>query len=151
MNSGGSAKRRHMRQRMVDVAGLGVAVVGPRQVAAAEPLGEILQPGAAAVVQHPDAKIRIVRSRRADDGALEDRLLLVVGADEHVDERRGLVSASQALLASTSEERSRVRLRKTSDSAPAASQDVSATKKISAEREVEASVLLRVACSWRAR
>ena len=81
-------QRGDMRKRVVDVAGLGVRIVRPREVAAAELVAERLHPGAAAVVEHPDAKIRIVHAERADDRALEDFLLLVVRADEHVDRRR---------------------------------------------------------------
>src|SRR5882724_7554691 len=44
--------------------------------------------------------------------------------------RGGGCAASHALFASTSDERSRVRLKNTSDSAPAAIHDVSAAKKI---------------------
>ncbi|MHC2423602.1 hypothetical protein ACVIST_000347 [Bradyrhizobium elkanii] len=74
-------------ERMIDVAGLGVAVVRAGQIVAAELLGEPAQPEPAAVVEHPDAIIGIIEPGRADDGALQDRLLLIVGADEDVHER----------------------------------------------------------------
>ena len=79
---------RQMRQSMIDVAGLGMAVVRPGQIAAAQALRQFLEPGAAAVVEHPDAIIAVVHPGRADDGALEDGLFLVVGADQDIDQRR---------------------------------------------------------------
>ena len=89
MKSGGSVQAGDVQQAVVDVAGLGVGVVGAREIVGAELRSQSLpQPGAAAVVEHPDALVRVVERQRADDGALEDRRLLIVGADEHVDERQ---------------------------------------------------------------
>jgi hypothetical protein len=73
----------------VDVARLGVGVVGARQVAGAESGAEGAQPGPPRVVQHPDPGVRVAHRERADDGALEDGLLLVVGGDQEVHHRRG--------------------------------------------------------------
>ena len=63
-------------------------IVGPREVAAAKLGAERLHPVAAAVVEHPDAKVRIVHAERADDRALQDLFVFVVRADEHVDRGR---------------------------------------------------------------
>ena len=68
------------------------------RIAAAQALRQFLEPGAAAVVEHPDAIIAVVHPGRADDGALEDGLFLVVGADPvsytHLDvyKRQGYMS-----------------------------------------------------------
>ena len=73
---------------MVDVAGFGVAVVGAPEIAHALAGAELLQPIAPAVVQHPDARIGIVDALGADDRALEDLQILVVGGNKHVDRRQ---------------------------------------------------------------
>ena len=82
-------------ERVVDVAGLGVRVVGSRHVPRAEPLRELFHLGPATVVEE------IGRVRRGDRPASDERRLddldrLVVGADEDVDGhgvvRRGLVA-----------------------------------------------------------
>ena len=75
-------------QPVVDVAGLGMGVVGPCQIARAQALAQRLEPGAPAVIEHPDAIARVIHGQRADDGALQDRLFLIVRADEDVDERQ---------------------------------------------------------------
>ncbi len=92
-------QRRHLAEPVVDVAGLGMGIVGARQVAGPEPLRHLLEPGPPAVVQHPHAKARIVHGDGADDRALQDRLVLVIGADEHVDERRRLALGEPAEVA----------------------------------------------------
>ena len=76
-----------MSERVVDVTSLGMLVVGPREIAATELLREASQPKATSVVEHPDAVVAILHSGRADDGSLQDRFVLVVGANEDVDQR----------------------------------------------------------------
>ncbi|MFK4697288.1 hypothetical protein ABIF42_002882 [Bradyrhizobium diazoefficiens] len=79
---------------MVDVACLGVVVVGPREIMAAEFAREAPQPGAPSVVEHPDAIIAVLHTGRADDRALEDGSFLVVSADQDVDQRRVWIDGS---------------------------------------------------------
>ena len=71
----------------VDIAGLGVRIVGAREIAGAELRAELAQPGAARVVADPDAGGGIICSERADDRAFEHVAILVIGADQHVDLR----------------------------------------------------------------
>jgi hypothetical protein len=79
---------RDMAQSIVDVARLGVLVIAARDVATTLPLAEFLEPLAAAVVADPQSIVRIVDPERTDNRAIEDHLVLVVGADEYVDEGR---------------------------------------------------------------
>jgi len=51
---------------------------------------EIAQPVAPTVIENPDPEIRVVRSHRADDGAIQNRSVFIVGADQDVDERARL-------------------------------------------------------------
>ena len=80
-------KRREEPERVVDIAGLGVPVVGPGHVSTAKPSTQIFEPIAPAVVEHPDAEIRIVDRHCADDRPFENRPLFVVRADQDIDER----------------------------------------------------------------
>src|SRR5262249_3376061 len=52
---------------VVDVARLGMKVVGPRDIAGTLVLAESLQPWPAAVVEHPHAKIRIIEAEGPDN------------------------------------------------------------------------------------
>ena len=71
-------------QRVVQVAGLGMAVVGPGQIPALEAPGQLLDLRAPAVVEHVDLLARVVDGEGADHRSLEDVEGLVVGGDEHV-------------------------------------------------------------------
>ncbi len=83
---------RGLGQGVVEVAGLGLEVVGPGDVAAARVLGEGLELGPPAVVEQPDAEPvgRIVHAERRQHGVLNDLQVLVVGGDEDVDRGPGL-------------------------------------------------------------
>ena len=89
------------RQRVVDVAGLGVLVARPDQVAAACRLGEALEFRPAAVVQDVDLELvgRVIHRHRRQHGRLHHVEAFVVGRDVDVDrgpfldvgrQRRGL-------------------------------------------------------------
>ena len=79
-------QRGKSRQCVVYVSGLGMRVVAAREVAAAVPLAELLEPRPPAVVADPHPEVGIAHRHRPDDRLLEDRLLLIVGADQHVDQ-----------------------------------------------------------------
>jgi hypothetical protein len=88
---GNEVRRRWQRSQMldgvIDVAGLGMGIVGTGEVVTASLGAEIGEPVAPAVVEHPNPEIRIVHTHGADDGALQDGPVFVVGADQDVDER----------------------------------------------------------------
>ena len=71
---------------VVDVAGLGVLVGGPGQVAGPEPLGQRADVLTAPVVEDP-GDVRIGDPVAPDQGGPEHVQTLVVGADEDVDAR----------------------------------------------------------------
>ena len=71
-------------ERVVDVAGFGVGVVGPGDVPGAELGREHGDPGPAAVVEHV-RRVRVGQRPAADERGLEHGDRLVVGAHEHVD------------------------------------------------------------------
>ncbi|MCY1222400.1 hypothetical protein D9M72_344900 [compost metagenome] len=75
-----------LRQRRIDVAGLGMAVVAARQVRDADLFAEGAEFLAAAIVQHVDVDLvaRPVERHRREDGRLHHRQRLVVGRDEDV-------------------------------------------------------------------
>ena len=75
-------------QRMVEVAGLGMGIVGPGDVVDAVVEAGFRQPGAAAVVEHEDAGRAEQQRFRPDDGALEDGAVLVIGGDIDIHRRR---------------------------------------------------------------
>ena len=82
---------------MVDVAGLGVSVVGASQVADALAGAELAKPIPPAVVEDPDPGIRVVHALGGDDRALQHLETLVVGRNEDVHGRQLVCrSASQA-------------------------------------------------------
>ncbi|MCY1211993.1 hypothetical protein D9M72_237180 [compost metagenome] len=83
---------RGQAQAVVEVAGLGVAVVGPPRVMHAAALAVRAQPVAPRVVEHPDVQPRVVDGLRGDDGFLEHGQLFVVGADEDIDGRHLLAT-----------------------------------------------------------
>ena len=78
----------HVVQRVIDVAGFGVRIVRAGQVATAEFFSQALEPQASSVIQDPNAIVAVFQPRGADDRTLQNRLLLIVGADEDIDERR---------------------------------------------------------------
>ena len=65
-----------------------MGIVTARYITTAKPMGQFLDQWAAAIVKNPDTKIRIVEIEGAGDGALEDRLLLIIRAYENIDERK---------------------------------------------------------------
>ena len=73
----------------VDVAGLGVLVVGTGDVSDAVVGGELAELVAAAVVEDVDVETvgRIVHVERGHDGGFDDVERLIVGGDEDVDGR----------------------------------------------------------------
>ena len=71
---------------MIDVPGFGMGIVRPREIAAAFLSAEIAQPGTSAVVENPNSEIWIAHGHRADNGALQDVPVFVVGADQDVHE-----------------------------------------------------------------
>ena len=82
---------------MVDVAGLGVAVVGTSQVAHTFTRAELLQPIAPAVVEDPDTRVGIIDALGADDRALEDLQILVIRGNKDV--HRGQLAHGRAAQA----------------------------------------------------
>ena len=128
-----AARARRRAQRVVDVARLGVGVVGARDVAAAEALAQRLEPRPPAVVERPQPVVGIVHRQRADDRLLEDRLFLVVGADEHVDQRRRRQRGQPAACWRRPRRRGRARaVRKKNEIVAPTSAAVSTTMKSSA-------------------
>ena len=72
-------------QCMVDVAGLGMAVVGAGQIAGTFRGAIIAKPGAAAIVGDPYLEVGPIECLRADDGLFQNVERLVVGGDDEVD------------------------------------------------------------------
>ena len=83
----GHERRGHGFERGVDVAGLGVFVVGAGPVADAGLEGELLKLLAAAVVEDVDVQLvgRPIHVERAESGVTDHVERLVVGGNEHVD------------------------------------------------------------------
>ena len=74
-----------VRQRIVEIAGLGAGIIRPRDVICAD-LGAIaLEPIAPRVVADPECVVRVIDRERRDDRALDDVERLVIAADENVD------------------------------------------------------------------
>src|SRR4029079_5558210 len=71
---------------MIDIACLGMRVVGPDNVTAAKARAEGLQPPALTVIKDPNAEIRIILAHRTDYGAFKQSFLFVVSADEDIDQ-----------------------------------------------------------------
>ena len=69
---------------MVDVPRLGMAVVGPGDIAGAAPIGQGADGFAMTVVEHP-CHVWIRDPRTAQQRGLQDVEAFVVGADRHVD------------------------------------------------------------------
>ena len=86
-------------QRVIDVAGLGVEVVRPRQVARAFLGGQLGQPRPPPVVEHENLEVVVVQPARPVECALQDVALLVVGGDQHdgLGRAGGLPPALQAV------------------------------------------------------
>ena len=78
------------RQRVVDVARLGVGVVGAGQVPGAEGGHHLLHLDAVAVVEHPGLVVALQGEARRDGGQ-QDVEVLVVGRDENGDRRTPVV------------------------------------------------------------
>ena len=85
-------------QCMVDVAGLRVGIVRPRQIKRALFLAQGCEPGPSPVVEHPDPHSREIDTERADDAAFQDAPIFVVGRDQHIDTRRCLPGQPRRLL-----------------------------------------------------
>ena len=69
---------------MVEVARLGIPVVTPRQIAAAELGGELRHLRAIAVIEQPGL-VRVIHVPRRLQGAANDRFGLVDGGYEDID------------------------------------------------------------------
>ena len=69
---------------MVDISSLSVPIVGTRQIAGILASTKLLDPRPPAVIEHPDAHTGEIDPQRTDDRAGEDRLLLVIGGNQHV-------------------------------------------------------------------
>src|SRR5450755_4114644 len=61
-------------------------IVRTSQVVTAEFFGQALEPQPSSVIQDPDTIVAVFQSRCTDDRALEDCFLLIVRADEDIDE-----------------------------------------------------------------
>jgi hypothetical protein len=85
---GRSGLRAKIVQRVVDVAGLRVAVVGPSEVMRALGGAERFEPGSPTIIQDPHPNPRKIDPERADDGALQDCFFFVVGSDQEIDPRQ---------------------------------------------------------------
>src|SRR5476651_2401233 len=72
---------------MIDVAGFRGMIIRARQVTTAEVFRQVFEPQASPVIQNPNAIVAILQSSGADNRALQNRLFLIISADEHVDER----------------------------------------------------------------
>jgi hypothetical protein len=79
-----------MPERMINVAGFGIGVVRTREISAAFLRAKIAQPITSPIVEHPNPEIRVVHAHRADNRALQDCPVFIVGTDQDVDERPSL-------------------------------------------------------------
>ena len=77
----------HMKQGIVDVAGLGMLALHPEQIARTELLCEVADPVAGTVIQHPDTQVGMVDIHRADDRPLQHGARLIIGGDEDIGRR----------------------------------------------------------------
>ena len=59
-------------QGVIDIASLGIGIIRPCEIANSLSLAERLQPGPPAIVERPDAEVRIVKAERARDRFLQD-------------------------------------------------------------------------------
>ena len=84
---------------VVDVSGLGMAVIRSSEIPAADMRAEILEPFALSVIEDEDLIIRMVHRHRADDRTLEDRLFFIIGADQNCDERLRIQREKQGKVA----------------------------------------------------
>ena len=85
---GTHVQRGQSLDRRVDIAGFGVAIVFARQIEATKRAAQRRDFRTAAIVKQPDPEIRIGLGESADNRALQDRRLLVIAADQYIDERR---------------------------------------------------------------
>jgi hypothetical protein len=74
---------RHL-QRMIDVAGLGMEIVGPCDVAGALGLAEIPEPGSPPIIGNPHIQIGPIQRQCAEDGLFQHLDRFVVGGDDQV-------------------------------------------------------------------
>jgi hypothetical protein len=66
---------------MIDVPGLGMGIVRSGEIIAALLGAEIAQPITSAIVENPNPEIWIAHAHRADNGALKDGPVFVIGTD----------------------------------------------------------------------
>src|ERR1700675_2062561 len=71
---------------MIDIPCFGVGIVWPGEIVTALLGTEIAQPITSAVIENPNSEIWIAHAHRADNGALQDGPVFVVGADQDVHE-----------------------------------------------------------------
>src|SRR5439155_7885650 len=79
-----------MNQRVVDIARFGVGIILARNIAAAVFLAKLSQPFSAPIVTDPDSGVRMVHGHCAYDRLLQNKAILVIGADQDIDERSRL-------------------------------------------------------------
>ena len=87
---GWRGERRKISNRVVDVAGLGVRVVGSGKIVTALLRAKLRQPVSSPVIENPDPEIRVLHALRPNNGALQNGPILIVGADQNVNERARL-------------------------------------------------------------
>ncbi len=73
---------------MIDISRLGVSIVGTRQIAGILAPTKLLDPRPSAIVEHPHAQTGKIDSQRTHNRPREDRLLFVIGCNQHVDSWR---------------------------------------------------------------
>lgn len=75
-------------QSVVEVARLGMGVVLPGEIAAAEALAELRQLLPAGIVQQPDRQVRVVHRQTAPQAALHQLGRFTAAGHQHIDRRR---------------------------------------------------------------
>ncbi|MNF75817.1 hypothetical protein D3C84_579010 [compost metagenome] len=93
------AEGRRLAQTVVQVARLGVGIVGAPRVLHAHFGAVVAQPVAPGVVEHPDGEVRVVDGLGGNNGFFEDFQALVVGGDEDIHRRHRVALLAQAAFA----------------------------------------------------
>ncbi len=72
-------------ERVIDVSCFGMRIIGAGDIANTPFDAERFEPGATAVVEHPNGEVRIIETECADDGFFDNFDWFVVTRDENVD------------------------------------------------------------------